>query len=247
MKILAATLGALALLTTSMRAQQVEDIAAYRGIVNTTVGILTPLPPASGLTSWGVNVRASRLPRGDLNDQMRAFGGGIDFAVGRARFGTQVFLGLPECDKCDGGFGVGGDFDLPLWSSMVGGWVSDANIAVGLRPVAGFTKGSSDDETATSAGLGAPVSIAIGQSPRFVTYIIPGVAWGKIKGPGKVILGDRLLGGFEETGTSITVGGGVGVSLASGVGVSLGLTEVFVDKSEIIWGLAFTWHEIPVR
>lgn len=250
MRNIATTFGVLALLATPLQAQEfsndeLKDFAAYGGINSTTVGLITPIPPATGLAGWGFNVRASMIPEGDLNFETKAIAAGLDFGAGRGRFGVQAFYGMPDCGSCDGGgFGLGADFDFPFWSSMSDASTNNASFAIGFRPAFGWSKGTGDfdSQSAMSFGAGLPLSVTMGQSTKLVAFVTPGFAWGKIKEDGGILVGD-----FDESGTSMVFGGGIGVNLASGVGVNLGLNKVFVDQSETVWGLAFTWHGMPTK
>lgn len=249
MKKMAATFGMLALLATPVLAQtedEINDFAAYGGITSTTVGLITPIPPATGLAGMGFNVRASQIGEGDLNFKARAIAAGLDFGAGRGRFGIQALYGTSDCgSNCDaGGFGLGADFDFPLWASVSDATMNNASFAIGLRPAFGWSKGTgdADSQSAMSFGAGVPLSVTMGQATKLVAFVTPGFAWGQIKDDG-----DAIFGAFEESGTSAVFGGGIGVGLSNGVGINLGMNKVFVDQSEIVWGLAFTWHGMPTK
>lgn len=242
MKQLTALLAALVVCTTSAGAQDFEDLAAYRGIVFTNPGLITPLPPDTGIVGVGFNVRWSTISKGDLNDPMRVIAAGFDFDLGPSRLGVQAFYGLPDCDYCDGGIGFGADLDVALWSMAASTPVNAVTFTVGLRPAFGVTKNTVHDQKATSFGAGVPLSVAIGQRARVTAFVAPGLAWGRTKEPDKIIFDGDNFRRLEASGTLATLGAGIGVSLVNRVGINLGVNKVFVERGEMVWGLAIAWQ-----
>lgn len=243
MKKMVAALSALAFFASAPAQAQdsdVKEFAGYVGLNSTPIGLLTPMAPTTGNVGFGFNLRASMINGGSYGDDVRAFGGGIDIGAGPGRLGLQALYASQDCQDCDGLFGLGADFDLPLWSSLTDASMNSTKFSIGLRPSFGYGKGTGNNDNFSSMSFAGslPVSVSMGSTTKFVAFLTPGFGWGKIKENDFLGLGSN----FDESGTRPILGGGFGLNLTSGIGLNLGFHRVFARDAETAFGLGFNWH-----
>lgn len=219
-----------------VRAQSINDFAAWLAMMSTPYGTLPPVVTrrmagqSSGIAATSsFEVRYGHFAFDNESDAVHI--GGIG-----ARFGALgLVAGYEGCSGCDGALMIGADYEGVVAQQLLTGNGARSLFTLGLRPSVGFGRslGSGPDASSITAAVDMPVSVAVpvGATARMVPFVAPGYGVGALRG-----------GGESESGTRASIGFGVAlVDLAPGLGINLSWRKVFLDQAPTTIGVALTF------
>ena len=237
-RVMAAALGLLAAMGTTVSAQDEGDAAAWFAMMFTPYGALPPMatPGMAGIPREEARARGAfemkygRWRFDDGDDYLHTVGlGGRAGALG-------FVIGYTSCDGCDGVVMGGIDFESVLATSAPGRSTGiatrPAEFTVSLRSGFGLGVATGDSESnAVTATLDLPIalSLPVGTGGHLVPFISPGVGAGRLSG-----------GGEADIGIRAALGVGVGLMLPGGFGAHLGWRKIFLEDAPTTLGLGMS-------
>jgi hypothetical protein len=214
----------------------------------TPIGAIPPMPlpmPASRDQSyWGFRLQyGQRTERGGPED-LFAIAGGVDYQLrGGSIFGlTAGHQGRRNCQTArDCGhalFGARGRFNIftggPTVASIIGD--ESATTTVGDEIGFGYAPGVAPGVNACTIDLGLPLSVAMMQKIRVVTFVTPGLVW-------------DIDCSAEHTSHSRSAFLGFGIGLQQlfvrGLDVNLGAQRIFRGTTGLQVGISVSWVRLP--
>lgn len=215
-------------------------------IESTPIGALPPLPlpmPASrDHHYWGIRAQAGNRHQGGRD--LLALAGGIDLQWrGGSIFGVTGGYQKRDCalagPDCGGHLFVGGRarFNVvtggPTLAALVGDY--SATTTLGSEIGFGYAPEVLNGLDACTIDVGMPISLAMLQRVRVVTFVTPGV----------VLDSDCTSG--PPTRASFITGLGVGIQQLGlrELDVYLGLQKIFRQEAGYQFGLSVTWVRLP--
>lgn len=219
-----------------------------RRLLATPVGALPPMsmpmPASRDHNYWGLRLQSGYNRRHDAPD-IRAVAAGIDLQWGGGSvFGITGGYQLSDCpqNEPDCGdnalFGARARLNIitggPTVATLIGDY--SATTTLGTEVGIGYAPGVRSLRNACTVDVGVPISVAMLQSVRLVSFFAPGVAWD--------------VGCFEPsspTGTSYLVGAGIGVQqlVHRAFDVNLGLQRIFRSGAGLQLGISFSYVRLP--
>lgn len=243
--------GALAILTAATAAvpahAQTDDEIAILRLEATPIGALPPIalpmPASRNHNYWGVRLQAGRrIDRG--GGDLLALAGGIDLQYrGGSVFGVTAGYQERDCEPgedCGGHtmFGARGRFNVVTGGPTLGAMVGDysATSTLGAEIGFGFAPEVVPDVHACTLDLGMPLSVAMLQRIRLVTYLTPALIWEidcSNSGP--------------PTRSHFATGVGIGVQQLGlrGLDVYLGFQRIFRSRTGYQFGVSVTYVRLP--
>jgi hypothetical protein len=204
-----------------------------------------PMPASRNHNYWGGRLQAGRrIGRG--GSDLLAVAGGVDLQWrGGSIYGLTAGYQERDCSfaaepGCGGHalFGARGRFNVvtggPTLASMVGDY--SATTTVGAELGLGFAPNVLPSLNACTVDLGMPVSIAMLQTVRLVTWVTPSIAWdlscSREPSPNRA----SYLASF-----------GVGVQQlgSRGLDVYVGLQRIFRSAAGYQFGVSVTYVRLP--
>jgi hypothetical protein len=217
-------------------------------LTSVPLGALPPVPvlmPASrNRNYWGFRLQAGRTGRTDAAD-LTSYAGGIDFQrEGGSVFGLTAGYQTPECpsadDECGSHtlFGARARFNLvtggPTIASVIGDY--SASTTLGAEFGFGYAPGTGGAGAACATDFGMPISVAMLQTVRVVTFISPGVAWD---------FGCVGTGTASSLSLFSSLGVGVQQLWLRGLDVSVGLQRIFRGGAGLQVGVTVSYVRLP--
>lgn len=206
--------------------------------------IAMPMPASRNHNYWGGRIQAGQR-RDRLGASVTAVAGGIDFQwLGGSVFGVTGGYQTADCDGPVTGcrdhalFGARGRFNIitggPTLAALIGDY--SANTTLGAELGIGYAPGALRDEDACAADVGVPISIAMFQRIRVVTYVAPGIVWDV-----------ACFGADHATRASYFTSFGVGLQQLGGHGldVSVGLQTIFREGAGYQFGISVMYVRLP--
>lgn len=205
--------------------------------------IALPMPASRNHNYWGIRAQAGRrIGRGGAD--LRAIAGGIDFQYrGGSVFGVTAGYQERECEtteECGGHalFGARGRFNVVTGGPTIGAMLGDysATSTLGAEIGFGLAPDVLDDVHACTLDVGMPLSVAMLQRVRLVTYLTPSIIWEidcSNSGP--------------PTRRHFATGIGIGVQQLGlrGLDVYLGLQRIFRSRTGYQFGVSVTYVRLP--
>ncbi|HUF13893.1 MAG TPA: hypothetical protein VMN78_12385 [Longimicrobiales bacterium] len=228
---------------------QSDDEARIIRLGATPIGALPPIampmPASRNHNYWGARLQAGyRRDRAGAN--LTAIAGGIDFQwLGGSVFGVTGGYQMGDCVDAAAActdhalFGARGRFNVmtggPTLTALIGDY--SANTTLGAELGLGWAPDVLPEMDACAVDFGVPISIAMLQRIRVVTYVAPGVMW-DIDCPG---------GGDHATRASWFTSLGIGVQQLGGRGldVSIGYQKIFREGSGDQFGVSIMYVRVP--
>lgn len=243
--LLAATCAALGAVTGA--AAQTEEQLRILRLEATPIGALPPLampmPASRNHNYWGVRVQAGHRDGRDGPD-LYSIAGGIDLQLrGGSILGVTAGWQERDCDlvagNCSGHslFGVRGRFGVLTSGPSLGELFGDysATATLGADIGFGYAPDIATDLNACTVDLGLPLSLAMLQRVRLVTFITPTVVW-DIKCPkGGPPTTSRFLASF-----------GIGLQQIGlrGLDAYLGFQKIFDPETGYHLGISVTYIHV---
>lgn len=237
----------LALTPSQSHAQVPDDGPDVVPFEVTPIGALPPMAlpmPASRDDHYWAFRLQSGWRQGRLGPDMLAVAGGVDLQWhGGSLFGLTGGYQVPDCGSgpgCDGHliFGARGRFNVITAGPTIGAWLGDysATSTLGAEIGFGFAPDISPDQHACTLDIGMPLSLAMLQRVRLVSYITPGVIW-------DVDCARRSV----DRRTDYYLGAGVAVQQLGlpGLDVHLGIQKVFRTGTGYQFGLSVMYVRLP--
>jgi hypothetical protein len=212
------------------------------------LGALPPVPilmPASrNRNYWAFRLQAGRTGRTDAAD-LTAYAGGIDFQrEGGSVFGLTAGYQTPECssadDQCDGHAlaGVRARFNLVTGGPTIAALIGDysASTTLGAEFGFGYGAGARGARAACATDFGMPISVAMLQTVRVVSFLSPGITWDF-----------GCAGTGVRSGVSLFSSLGLGVQQLwfRGLDVSVGLQRIFRGGAGFQMGVTVSYVRLP--
>jgi hypothetical protein len=229
-------------------AQTSDDKIQILRLESTPIGALPPLalpmPASRNHDYWGVRLQSGkRLGSGD--SELTAIAAGVDFQYrGGSVIGLTGGYQQRECEltESDCGshalFGVRTRVNLMTGGPTIGALFGDkdATSTLGGELGFGYAPNVLPDINSCTIDLGMPVSVAMLQKIRVVSYVTPGVVWDigcGSKGP--------------DTRTSWLTGLGLGVQQLGNrsLDVYVGMQKIFRGDTGYQFGISVTYVWLP--
>lgn len=238
---------ALAALPGTARGQEPAPESPVLDVEATPIGALPPIalpmPAGRNHNYWTFRVQAGNRTGRDGPDLMTV-AGGVDLQWrGGSIFGLTAGYQEPDCEDgelCGGNamFGARARFNVitggPGVASLVGDY--SATSTLGAEIGFGYAPDVSGGANACTVDLGLPLSVAMLQEVRLVTYLVPSVAW------------DLTCGTSDgETQSNAILNAGVGIQqlVLDGLDVYLGAQRVFREGTGYQLGISVTYVHLP--
>lgn len=228
-------------------AQPTDRELALLRLEGTPIGALPPIalpmPASRNHHYWGGRIQAGQR-RGQNNDLL-AVAAGIDFQYrGGSILGATVGFQERDCDitgaNCGAHamYGVRSRLNLITGGPTVGALFKDpsATSTLGAEIGVGYAPNVVKGMNACTVDIGVPLSIAMMERRRIVSYLTPGVVW------------DWSCGSSgPKTGTSYLTGFGVGLQQLHNrsLDVYVGAQKIFRAKTGYQIGISFTYVRLP--
>jgi hypothetical protein len=229
-----------------VHAQLTHDQIRVLRLEATPIGALPPLPlpmPASrDHHYWGVRFQAGNRHRGGRD--LLALAGGIDLQWrGGSIFGITGGYQARDCElagpDCGGHalFGARARFNVVTGGPTVAGMFGDysATTTLGSEVGVGYAPDVLPGLDACTIDLGMPISLAMLQVVRVVSFVTPGVA----------LDGDCTAGPPGRASFLVGLGMGVQQLFARELDVYLGLQKIFRPETGYQLGVSVTWVHLP--
>lgn len=227
------------------QAQTHEELRVLR-LEATPIGALPPQPlpmPASrDHNYWGVRLQAGNRYRGGRD--LLALAGGVDLQWrGGSIFGVTGGYQARDCElagpDCGGHafFGTRARFNVVTGGPTVAAPLGDysATTTLGAEVGLGYAPDVLSGVDACTLDLGMPISLAMLQVVRLVTFVTPGVAF-----DGDCSSGPPGRGSF-------LIGTGIGIQqlFARELDVNLGMQKIFRPDTGVQLGVTVSWVWLP--
>lgn len=206
-----------------------------------------PMPASRDRNYWGFRLQAAAHHRANRPDA-RVVAGGVDLQwQGGSVAGITVGYDDPTCAatiECPGHFMFGARARAGLMSggptlaSLIGDHT--ATTTLGAELGLGYAPRVKELGDACTVDVGMPISIAMLQRLRVVTFLSPGIAWSM----GCVTPSDAPS---APSAASFLLGYGLGIQQLWGRGldVNFGLQRIFRDQTGIQFGISFIYVRVP--
>jgi len=215
----------------------------------TPIGALPPLalpmPASRDQNYWGIRLQTgNRRQRGP--EDLFAIAGGIDYQVrGGSIFGvTGGYQWRQNCqpasNDCGGHslFGARARFNLMTGGPTIAGLWGDkaATSTLGTELGFGYAPSVTPGVNACTVDVGLPLSIAMLERIRLVTFVTPGVVW-------DVDCSSENTPGLR----SYLLGFGLGLQQLGfrGLDVHVGMQRMFRGTTGVQFGVSVTWVRLP--
>ena len=215
----------------------------------TPIGALPPLalpmPASRDQNYWGLRLQVgNRRQRGP--EDLLAIAGGVDYQVrGGSIFGvTGGYQWRQQCqpstNDCRGHslFGARARFNLMTGGPTIAGLLGDeaANTTFGTEVGFGYAPRVTPGVNACALDVGFPLSIAMLERIRLVTFVTPGVVW------------DVNCSAEDTPGVrSYLLGFGFGLQQLGfrGLDVHVGMQRIFRGTTGVQFGVTISWVRLP--
>ena len=214
----------------------------------TPVGALPPMPlpmPASRDQSyWGARVQFGQRNERSGPENLFAFAAGVDYQLrGGSIFGLtagkqwrQNCQSAGECRHAL--FGARGRFNVFTGGPTIGAIVHDesATTTVGTEIGFGYAPRTSPGVNACTVDVGLPLSVAMMQRVRVVTFVTPGAVWNV-----------DCSGGATARARSLLLGFGFGLQqlFVRGLDVNFGAQRILRGATGLQYGISVAWVRLP--
>jgi hypothetical protein len=216
-----------------------------RRLLAVPVGALPPmgmLMPASRNHNYWVGRLQAGTQWENVAGDLATFAGGVDLQWrGGSTFGLTAGYQVADCEEgvqgCDSHALFGGRARInvvtggPTLAALVGD--NSATTTLGAELGLGYAPNAIAGANACAVDLGMPVSVALFQRVRMLSFLTPGIAW-DIRCP---------VEGTVGAGASAFIGAGVGIQqlFHHGLDVSVGAQRIFRQGSGIQVGVNVTF------
>lgn len=235
----------LAMAATAPAHAQVED-ESIRPIEATPMGALPPLAlpmPASRNHNYFAFRAQSGLRQGRDGPDLLSIAGGADLQWrGGSLFGFTAGYQTPDCDaatSCEGHafFGARARFNVITGGPTIAGIFQDysATSTLGAEIGFGYAPGVAPGVDACTVDVGLPLSVAMLQTVRLVSFVMPSASMAVDCGAGFQKQSDVLL----------SAGIGIQQIWLRGLDVYAGLQRVFRDGTGYQFGLSVMYVHLP--
>jgi hypothetical protein len=239
----------LVLLASPASAQISSAELHLRRLLATPIGglppVAMPMPASRDRNYWGFRAQAGRHRRDDTPD-VRAAALGLDLQwQGGSVIGITGGYQVPQCKPADVDcenhflFGARGRFGLMSGGPTLAALIDDysATTTLGAEFGLGYAPGVGSLGDACTVDVGMPISIAMLQRIRVVTFVSPGVAWDV----------GCLRSSPAETAASFVLGYGLGIQqlFSRGLDVNVGLQRIFRRGTGIQFGISVIYTRLP--
>lgn len=234
----------LAVMGSSTAAAQSQSEIHLRRLLSVPLGALPPmgmLMPASRNHNYWVG-RLQAGTQWDVPGDLSAYAAGVDFQWrGGSTFGLTAGYQDGECEGAVAGctghalFGARARVNVitggPTLAALIGD--NGATTTLGAELGYGYAPDAVGDRNACAFDVGMPISLALFQRIRVLTFLTPGVAW-DVRCPS---------GGSVGIGASTFVGAGVGIQQLwhPGLDVSIGAQRIFRSEPGVQVGVNVTF------
>jgi len=214
----------------------------------TPVGALPPMPlpmPASRDQSyWGLRLQVGQRNERSGPEDLFAVGAGIDYQLrGGSIFGlTGGYQKRQNCQSTtDCGhalFGARGRFNVFTGGPTVAAIIGDesATTTIGTEIGFGYAPSINAGVNACTIDVGLPLSVAMLQTVRVVTFVTPGAVW-------------SVGCSSEETPSyrSFLIGFGFGIQQLGfrGLDVNFGAQRILRGATGLQFGVSVSWVRLP--
>lgn len=230
-----------------LSAQDAQPPLSIQGLEATPVGALPPLalpmPASRNHNYWAFRFQAGHR-RGREGPDLLAVAGGVDLQWrGGSMFGvTGGYQQRRDCAEgvaCDGHamFGARARFNVvtggPTIASVFGDY--SATSTLGAEVGFGYAPEVDPGRGVCTFDLGVPVSVAMLQHVRLVSYVMPALAW------------DVDCGSGSEENNDLLLNAGVGVQqlILDGLDIYLGFQKSFSGGTGYQFGLSVMYVHLP--
>lgn len=229
-------------------AQVTQPLAVFT-VEATPIGALPPIalpmPASRDQNYWGLRLQVgNRRQRGP--EDLLAVAGGVDYQVrGGSIFGvTGGYQWRQQCQPatsdCSGHslFGARARFNLMTGGSAIAGLIGDAaaTSTLGTELGFGYAPSVTPGVNACTVDVGLPLSIAMLERIRLVTFVTPGVVWDvDCSSENTPSLRSYLLGfglGLQQLGFR-------------GLDVHIGMQRIFRGTTGVQFGVSVSWVRLP--
>jgi hypothetical protein len=216
----------------------------------TPVGALPPMalpmPASRDQNYWGLRLQVGERQERRGPEDLLAVGAGVDYQIaGGSILGlTGGYQRRQHCQAaisdCRGHslFGLRGRFNVITGGPTVAGIIGDESAAstLGTEIGFGYAPRVSPGVNACTLDLGVPISVAMLQTIRVVTFITPGAVWDI-----------DCSAANTPTGRSFMLGFGFGLlQLGSrGLDVNFGAQRIFRGTTGMQFGVSVSWVRLP--
>lgn len=203
-----------------------------------------PMQASRGRNYWGLRLQGGHHHRTDAPD-VSAIAAGVDLQwQGGSVFGITGGYQVSDCkpNDLDCGdhtlFGARARLNVitggPTVAAMIGDY--SATTTVGAEVGVGYAPGVKSLRNACTVDVGVPISVAMLQSVRLVSFLAPGLAWDV-----------GCFGGSTAKGASALIGAGIGVQQLThrAFDVSVGLQRILRGGAGLQLGVSFTYLRLP--
>lgn len=244
---LLALVAALALLPGMAGGQEPEPVSPILDVEATPIGALPPLalpmPASRNHNYWTFRAQAGNRLGRDGPDLMTV-AGGVDLQWrGGSIFGVTAGYQEPDCQDgqlCDGHvlLGARARFNVVTGGPTIASFAGDysATSTLGAELGFGYAPDVAGDADACTLDLGLPLSVAMLQEVRLVSYVMPSVAWDLVCGSAN---------GEDQSNAILNAGVGVQQLIFDGLDVHLGVQRVFRQGSGYQLGISVTYVHLP--
>jgi hypothetical protein len=238
---LVTAVGLVAVIGSSVAAQDEGDVAAWYAMMFTPFGALPPLatsamlgvPATSARTPITVEAKYGHWAFDEVEEPWNIYG------LGARAGAVGLVLGYARCEGCDDGVIMGGvDFETTIVKAPIGASPQITTLSIGLRPALGFAKPTGDAEgSALSAAIDVPFaySVQLGQGMRIAPFVAPGFGYGRFD-EGESLLGDD----GAESGTRASIAAGVGLLLRDRFGIHLAWRKIIIEDGPSTFGVGLS-------
>ena len=208
--------------------------------------IALPMPASRDQNYWGLRLQAgNRRQRGP--EDLLAIAGGIDYQVrGGSIFGvTGGYQWRQNCQPatsdCGGHslFGARARFNVMTGGPTIAGLLGDdaATSTLGTELGFGFAPSVTPGVNACTVDVGLPLSIAMLERIRLVSFVTPGIVWDIDCSAQNTPPGVR----------SYLLGFGLGLQQLGfrGLDVHVGMQRMFRGTTGVQFGVSVTWVRLP--
>ena len=211
-------------------AQDANDAVAFFALISTPYGALPAVASGAANAGPSLDVRYGRYSFEGSDYSINNIGVGGNFAAAGGRMG--LMLGLVNGEEGDGAKMAGIDYNRSFFSRPVGASTSNT-ISLALHPAFGYGKFDDVDVNSMSLAMDMPIQLSMnaGKTMQLVSFLAPGLGYGRLSGDGE-----------SESGTRTVLGGGIGLTnIGAGLGLNLGFRKIFLDQAPTQWGLGMSW------
>lgn len=219
-----------------------------RRLLTVPIGALPPmgmLMPASRNNSYWVWRLQGGTQWENIAGDLAAVAGGVDFQWrGGSTFGLTAGYQYEDCEDDVTGcashplFGARARVNVITGGPTVAGILGDnsATTTLGTEIGLGYAPNAVFGDNACAVDVGLPISVALFQRVRMLTFFTPGIAW-DVRCP---------VGGSTAVGASTFIGAGVGIQqlFHPGLDVSIGAQRFFRSEPGIQIGVSVTFVRI---